>query len=300
MFYSALLAASFSFAQDVILPFSNQNLVALNPSFAGSNGLVRAQSYYYNQFPELVKNNLSFNNAVDAYIKPLHGAIAVNYFNHPFGGTNFQSQQFSVAYAQHISLRNNSIKIVPSLQYSYGESRTDIIDFGTNFNQGILPVYFRNKGFQAYHSLGTGILFNYKKLYVGAVLSDINHPVKDLQNNNQAPTAIRTHASYSKTLGAKTLVQVMGIYVKQNDYQVLQINTNLVLFNHLIAGAGVRSSDAILTNVGYRHTYFSALLGYDYNYSMLAGNNTGSWSAALSFNLRNAESRHTLTSFESW
>jgi Type IX secretion system membrane protein PorP/SprF len=284
-------------AQETVLPFTNQSLINLNPSFAGSNGLLRVQSFYRIQAPTISSYNHTLNNSVDAYIKPIHGAIAVNYQSQNISNGYAKTQQLSIAYAQHFLLFNKTLKVVPSLKYTYGENRMQVND---DIIFGPSQFYTETKSFRAYHTLGTGILFNYKNLYVGAVLSNLNRPVSNLYTSDRSPSSLRLHASYSKSLGAKALVQFSGSYYKQSEFMTILVNTNVVLFKHLLLGAGITANDAFLANVGYRNDFISATVAYDISFSKLAGNNYESWSAAFSFNLRNPQLRRTLTNFENW
>jgi hypothetical protein len=66
-------------AQDPVYTNTQQSLVALNPSFAGSNGLFRFQSTTRSQWFNLSGSYLTYYNSVDAYIKPIKGGIALTY-----------------------------------------------------------------------------------------------------------------------------------------------------------------------------------------------------------------------------
>jgi hypothetical protein len=116
-----------SFAQDQIFFNSNQSLISLNPSFAGSNGGIRNQSsfssYKYSNF-----SYSSFYNGFDPYVKKLNAAVAVSYLGNFYSALYGQTRQqdINVSYAQHFSVLSNKLKITPSLQVNYINSYSNL------------------------------------------------------------------------------------------------------------------------------------------------------------------------------
>src|SRR4051812_44625429 len=73
--------------QDASFLNSNQSLVQLNPSFAGSNGFVRNQnSYRRSTRPQFSSSYELYSNATDFFIKPLKAGIALNWMREDFSG----------------------------------------------------------------------------------------------------------------------------------------------------------------------------------------------------------------------
>ena len=101
LFLGLALQAS---AQDPIITNTQQSLVALNPSFAGSNGLLRYQSNMRSQWYNLSGSYLTFYNSIDAYIKPLKGGIALAYTRDDQARGTLVTNRIDLSYAQHISL----------------------------------------------------------------------------------------------------------------------------------------------------------------------------------------------------
>src|SRR5687768_8926887 len=64
-------------AQDIFFNNFNQSLIYFNPSFAGSNGGVRNQFTYRNQWPFHLGRFETYMNSFDFYIKPIRGGIAI-------------------------------------------------------------------------------------------------------------------------------------------------------------------------------------------------------------------------------
>ena len=59
-------------AQDPLFTNNQQSLLYLNPSFAGSNGFMRYQTVYRNQWPNLSSPYVTFYNSFDSYIKRIN------------------------------------------------------------------------------------------------------------------------------------------------------------------------------------------------------------------------------------
>src|ERR1043166_8828641 len=74
----AICAACAVSAQDLFFMNQNQSLLATNPSFAGSNGGLRAQLGYRNQWPNLSGRYVCYYAAVDGYVKPLKAGIGLS------------------------------------------------------------------------------------------------------------------------------------------------------------------------------------------------------------------------------
>ena len=65
-----------AFAQDASFENTNQALVYLNPSFAGSNGGIRMQNNYRNQWPNIPYNFVTYQTCADFYLKKINSGFA--------------------------------------------------------------------------------------------------------------------------------------------------------------------------------------------------------------------------------
>ena len=104
-------------AQDPIFLNTNHSLLYLNPSFAGSNGGIRNQLSYRNQWPNLSGNFVTYLNSFDAYIKPLNAGIAVSYLHDDIARGLLKTNRINLVYAQHFNLFENKLKIVDFIEY---------------------------------------------------------------------------------------------------------------------------------------------------------------------------------------
>src|ERR1043165_9854030 len=86
----------------------NQSLIALNPSFAGSNGLLRNQTSYRGGD----EGNVSVFNATDVFLKPIKAGIGATCLYQNERNGLYQTWTGGLTYAQHISLYDGDVKLI--------------------------------------------------------------------------------------------------------------------------------------------------------------------------------------------
>ncbi|MEO6302287.1 MAG: PorP/SprF family type IX secretion system membrane protein [Bacteroidia bacterium] len=302
----AVLVFNKDYSQDPVFTNPLQSLVYLNPSFAGSNGFIRNQFSYRNQWPNLSGTYVTYLNTFDAYIKPIKGGISFSALLDDQAHGTLVTDVLSLGYAQHISLLEGKLKIIPSLQGSFGVKKLDrsklnfgdMIDARRGFvwnTQTILPSERRT-----YLDISSGLLINYNNFYFGSSVFHINQPDEGLMGVSKLPYRLSLYSSYNLKIKDKTLLHFFARYERQQKFDYLHLNVNALLFKHLIIGGGYMSTSAIDLNVGYRNNFFVISLEYDVTTSKLSGNTAGSWGLQASFNLRNKEKRKEITNFERW
>lgn len=295
-------------AQDPFFLNSNQSLLALNPSFAGSNGGFRNQFSYRNQWPSLSGRTVSYLNSADVYLRPIKAGIgtSVLYDNMWYGA--YTSVLYAFSYAQHLTFYNGKLKLIPSVQLGFGHRKFDasLMNFGQELSDprfGFLwtpntsgPVYEKT-----YIDFNAGFLINYlEQLFVGANFSHINNPDVGFVGLQPLPNKLTIHASYNIECTNNLRLQVLSLLNFQQYYYTTRLSLNALLFDHLITGIASSNFDAAILSAGYRNPFFSLLVGYDMTISKLAGTTAGSWEFHASYNLRKIGHRRAITSFETW
>ncbi len=295
------------FSQDLLFTNTQQSLVYLNPSFAGSNGGIRNQLSYRNQWPNLSGTYVTYLNCFDAYIKPIKGGVSFSAMMDDQARGTLITNGLSISYAQHIYLFDDKLKIIPSIQGSYFRVSLDKtkLNFGDPINSRRCFVWSQPTQAPSqtknYFDFSSGISANYKNLYLGTSVFHINQPDEGLFGTSKLPYRLSIHSSYNLHLSEKTLINFFVNYQKQQCFEYLNLSINALLFKHLIIGSGFKSNySAANFNAGYRNNYFVLSYSYDIDISKLSGNTAGSWEFMASFNLRNKEQRKTLTDFERW
>ncbi|MDI1354100.1 MAG: PorP/SprF family type IX secretion system membrane protein [bacterium] len=296
-----------SFAQDPILLNNNQSLVYFNPSFAGSNGGIRNQFSYRNQWPEYHTNYVTYVNSFDAYIRPIKAGLAFTYVNDNVWHGDLITSLYNLSYAQHLNFFNDKLKIIPSVQFSYGQKVLNMnsIHFGDMLDARTSQWWDTKEAIpsstKSYFDMSTGLLVNFKSnWYLGACMFHINQPDVGLEGAHTLPARFLLHASYTWHFSEKSQLQFFYRYARQDNYGTNQLSLNMVTFKYLLVGVSYFDADALQINLGARTNNFSLQVGYDYTYSKLAGNTVGSWEVHGAYYLRNKENRKLLTNFETW
>jgi type IX secretion system PorP/SprF family membrane protein len=307
IFSAIVLLVTFKcFSQDPLFTNTEQSLVYLNPSFAGSNGLFRWQLNYRDQWPELSANYVTLYNNFDVYIKPIKAGMALMHTYDDQANGILRTNTLSYIYAQHLSFMDNKLKVIPSAKFTYFTKQVDVSKL--NFGQQIDPrrgfvwntQEARPSGKRSNYDISSGLLVNYSHFYFGTSVFHINQPDEGLLGTSKLPFRLSIHSSYNILLSEKTLIHFFARYEQQQKFYMYQFNVKALLFKHLIIGAGYSYSETINTNIGFRHKYFTAQINYGVSRSILTNSTVNTWEFMLSLNIREKENRKVLTDFEKW
>lgn len=282
----ALFAISAN-AQDSRFVNVNQNLVQLNPSFAGSNGGLRNQASFMDIYPNLSGSYNYYSNTLDFAIKPIKGAVAVEVLANNQADV-IRNTGFGLTYAQQFTLLDGKVRLVPSLRVLH-VSRV----------ANLSAMTFQNPGWVNWHpsansptarknlvSFSTGFAtFIGDKLTAGAYFFHVNRPDEGLLGVSALPMHSVIHAAYTFNIGEKHQLQLIALGGNQGTFRYVTIGANALLYKHLIVGSGYHNADAVFLNAGFHHKNFNVVLGYDITVSKLAGNTAGSWEVSASFSL---------------
>jgi type IX secretion system PorP/SprF family membrane protein len=299
--YAFVLIQSVSHSQDAFVN-NNQSFVSLNPSFAGTNNFIRNQFSYRNEWHSS-GTYIYFVNTLDKYIKSIKAGIAITAAYESYANGLTTNGGLGLAYAPHIGLKDGRMKFIPSVQAFYKQWVRDYTKLGpgvnllfvTNSNE---PPPTQEK--KSYIDLNAGLLYTLDdKLFLGISANHLGSPIIAMRNHDyQVWARYSFYGSYNFIMSESSVLQVIFIRTKQEKSSSSRIGANMVLWNHLMAGASWLSTNAIVLNAGYRADTFSFLLGYDTSYDRNSRNTVGSWEFHATYNLRNKEKRYTLTSFE--
>ncbi|MBL7895870.1 MAG: PorP/SprF family type IX secretion system membrane protein [Bacteroidia bacterium] len=291
-------------SQDPLFFNTNQSLIYTNPSFAGTNRLIRNQFLYRNQWPTLSVNYITYYNATDVFLKKSKSGLAFIYLHDDTNDGLFKRDEFHLVYAQHIHLFNGKGKLIPSIQAGYFIRTLDRskLNFGDLIDSSFVPQwgYIVPAERKSNFDISAGLLFNYNHIYIGLSAFHINQPDEGLLGVSKLPVRLSGYLSYNLYFNDKNIFQAQLNYQNQNNANVLIVGGNFLLFNSWLLGAAYKSLDGIVLRSGYRQKYFSLQLGYDVVVSKLSGNTAGSWELSASFNLRNKEERGQLLDMERW
>lgn len=269
-----------------------QSLVAINPSFAGSNGLVRSQTFLQVPF-DSQRDYFFVNSAADVYLSSLKSGLSVS-VNHFQNATYSKNTSGEISYAKYFTIKEH-LKIIPSVQVGYNVKQMNIYDWR---NYGSDTRWVRSE----YFSLNGGLLVNYKNFYGGVSVFNMNRPDVGMFSVEKTNPLYNIHASYNLKMSDELLFNLHGQLSTRKDYWRQSVTVNALIFKHLIYGVGYHWRDVALMTLGYRTNYFVFQLAYNKNIDRLKHSDVSVdyWHFIMSFNLRNKEQRHTLTNFEAW
>ncbi len=302
-------------SQDAEFNNVNHSLVFLNPSFSGSNGYLRNQTDYRNQWPSLPGTFVFFNTCFDGYIKPLHGGISFSAFSNNIARGLIKQNKFSLAYAQYFSLRDSSLKIIPSVQLTYGLNTLDKNELsfgGPSYPSYGLPTTWTSlpAGQVHYWDLSAGIVFKAWTSYFGAALFNILEPNISFAGVYKTPMRGVIHASHNEWINRHAKINVFLSYTMQGtnswlNLRVLNSNYN----NPFMWGMGYKAylgNDPKVVDIfkgrnnvsfylGLRQKAFTVNYSFDFQPSKLSGNTAGSHELSISISLKRKDDAQRLS-----
>ncbi len=265
---------------------NNYNLspVFLNPSFAGSNGLFRANASYQGaQFVGSSKLSMS----MDGFIGPLNGGLALTHSDESLGPVS--RILTAVTYAQHIDFTDKHLTVIPSLQVGYGSNSIA--------GEWIAPPNAYTKNPVTYFRINSGLLLNYRKnFFAGIALENINRPDVGYYDSYRSPLNITYHSSYTFKLGSRSLLQAMGRVQQSTTSTNFQLSVNAILYKHLILGAAFTDSEKFQFVLGGRTNNLALQVIYCGHTNTEYDIDT--YEVHFSYNLRKKEIRNNVPLFE--
>lgn len=308
LIHTAILFLAKGFAQDPQFVNPQQSLLYVNPSFAGSNGLLRTQSLYRAPNNNQLFSSATLYNSVDVYVKPMKGAFAFTHVLDNYGEGLLKTSSFALTYAQHFSFFENKLKIIPSLQVAYLQKDLDKskISFGNMNVPGFINQWCgvteeetptakkRNADFSS------GLLVNYKNFYFGTSVFHMSQPNDGLFGDSRLPARLVVHSSYSHQLNMWTSANYFVQYQRQDKNNFAQLKINFLIINHLIFGMSYFSNNAASINIGYKNKYFTLGVGYDQRLKNIQQQLNSALEIQFSLNIGNKEHRKSGVSPERW
>ena len=210
---ASIFAVGLASAQDITSFLPMNNLLDINPSFAGSNGGFRLQANYVNIWPSLSGRNKGTMLAADMSVNKGKSGIAI-YANRADYSQGVQlNNNLGLGYSHRFSVSNGSIKIVPSLQIGVVNTKVDVnaLSFGST-----LPPIDPNILSKSNLEVNTGVLVQIKeKFSIGYGAFHINTPDIGVQGPSKLGARSVVHASYNFIKDNNSVINLFGAYTYQ-------------------------------------------------------------------------------------
>lgn len=221
-------------SQDVQFNNINQSLVFLNSSYAGSEGCIRVQSNYRNQWPSLSGSYVTHNTCIDGYIKPIKAGVALSVFSDEVGRGTLRRTHINLSYAQYLKI-SDDITIIPSVQGSLNKSTLDrgrlnfcdMVDarYGLSWtpNASItgsdVPV-----SAVKYGNVAAGLIVTHDYWQVGASFANLLEPNIAHLGVYRLPMKTNIHALYKIAMGSRNMVDASFVTTLQGGYYNARFN----------------------------------------------------------------------------
>jgi len=260
------------FAQDSQFNNIQHSLVYLNPSFAGSEGCVRSQIDYRNQWPNMSGTHLPISISVDGFIKPIKGGLALNLINENFGRGTLRRIGIAVSYAQHITL-SKMIKLIPSVQFSYNKSALDkarlnfydVIDprYGIFWPPTNAPTTDVPLSSVSFADVAAGLILKHEGgAEIGASFSNLLEPNISHIGTYHLPVRTNIHASYKLIYNPRDVLNISFISAFQNNYYNARINLINKTARGIEIGVGYGVNNSFWRREGSPNITYNTLRGF--------------------------------------
>jgi type IX secretion system PorP/SprF family membrane protein len=299
-----VIARSIMSAQDPVFTTSQNSLIHLNPSFTGSNEALRVNALYRAQWWQLDGSYLNYYLSGDAYLQKAKGGLGFSFLRDDQAHGTLITNELNLSYAQYLSFGSEKkFKIIPSVQMGYFIKTLDLsrVDFHGSYPPGTTTPWGseENKLTKDNLRINSGLLFNSPGFYIGFSTFNINQPDEGLFGVNKRPLRYSAHASYNYIFSESTLLQIFANYQKQQSFEYYQLNLSLLLYKHLLTGAGFKTGNSPFVMLGYRDQKFCLIFNYERYFSALSASSVGAFELSLRFSFKKA-AENLLNAIEGW
>lgn len=298
-----VLLALLAQGQDVEFSQFYANRLYLNPALAGSEYVPIASISYRNQWPQNNRPFVTYGAAFDQYFDFIKGGVGILLIQDNQGKGAIKTTMASGMYSYSLDI-NRNLSVNTGLKATYIQRKLDWEEL--IFSDMIDPLYgviYPSREIQpnnltkSYLDFSTGIIVNYKILYLGAVVDHISEPNQAFDSEEdiaKLPRKFTLHGGASIPIGfSRGLMQSNYtlspsiLYQKQQDFE--QMNYGLYLSrNYWVVGGWFRHNlsfdfDAFILLVGYQSERIRIGYSYDYVVSNLVKTNSGAHEISLSY-----------------
>lgn len=272
-----LVISTFSFSQDPLFSQTINGNVNLNSALVGNDTCARLATNYRNQWSGLGGGYITSSINFSQYISKFNGYGGIHYLNDNAFDL-VKTNCISGFYSQNIKFKK--VLFRPSIEVGVISTKIDesklifgdMIDPRKGFIGTSSEVLKNNKVTSL--DLNFGAIVTYKNLLIGFSAHHLNSPKLGFNTGYRLPIRYSAQFSYAFNI-SKFRISPFAFINLQNGFQSTVGGLDFLINKHFNLAVSYRSSDALITNIGYTNNYFSINYSYDYTTSLLNNLNTG-------------------------
>lgn len=273
LFYSCILVISclLSRSQHPYFASLNQNLLELNPGFAGSKNELRMQAIGAIQNTNTNFKNNAFFYGADILWPKLRSGFGLSYQSLDYTGV-LKKSQIDFSYSFHITVKKK-FKIVPAIQVSLFDVSIDhknltfgdMIDSRRGFiwNTNELKPNDDRKGI----CISPGLLVFSKGFFAGVTILDVNQPNEGLYSNSKRRLTQLYQLGYRILLNRGSQIDFYALVkIQQPKNNFIQYGGYIKTIFPVNVHFGQRIKDSFISGLNFDNNGFKTGYNFEYHY----------------------------------
>lgn len=283
---------SMSFAQDPVFTQFGNSEWYINPAMAARDTLDVVSAKYRNQWPNKTINYQTSIVSYNHHFAKINGSIYAAALIDDEGNGLLTTERYSIGYAEKLKFGDEFL-IQFGIELSYFQREVDWsrLTFGDQIDprQGFVYESFEipRCGGTTGIDISSGLLVQYKKLYLGFSTHHINEPDYSLScGTSPLPLNYGAQLGYQGNITSDWSIHPYIWYNHQGNGDILYAMTE-AQWKFLVFGVGYRYDNDFTGLLGVRFLKFDILYSYDRTYSRPGYSSSGAHEISARFKFWN-------------
>jgi len=286
-----LLNMSIQAQQDPQFSMNMYNHMAVNPGYAGSQGLMSVAMLNRQQWMGFEGNPKTTFFSLNMPVSPfgVSSGVGITFMDDKLGFEDNMGLNLSYAYRMDVGIGNLGIGLSAGLLSKGIKGEWNIPDSDFHFDASQDPAIPAGEESGMGFDMGFGVFFNTEELYIGLSSTHLLEPTIDY--GMSAKTDIARHyyltAGYNIQLPNPSFEIQPSVFVKSDgaSYQ-LDINTSLIYNKKFWGGVSYRLGDAVVFMIGVEmNNGMQAAIAYDFTTSAIGAYSNGTVEFMINYKL---------------
>lgn len=286
-----LLSLGIHAQQDPQFSMNMYNQMAVNPGYAGSQGMLSASVLNRQQWMGFEGNPKTTFFSVHAPIKPfgLNSGVGLTFMDDKLGFEENMGINASYAYRMNLGSGNLGIGLSAGLLSKGIKGEWDIPDSDYHTSASGDPAIPTAEESGMGFDLGIGAYYNTEEFYVGLASTHLLEPTIDYGMTAKADIARHYYltAGYNIQLPDPAFELQPSIFAKSDGASFqLDVNANVIYNKKFWGGVSYRLGDAVVFMIGLEMTNgMRAAIAYDFTTSAIGAYSKGSVEFMINYSL---------------